>query len=85
MLMLTRRLQVLVDDERYVRLERLAHAQRVSVATLVREAIDAAYPASSPARRRAAQHILSAEPMDVPDIDDLRDELDQLRGSRGRP
>ena len=83
MLMLTRRLQVLIDDERLNRLEREAAHRKVPVSVLVREAIDAAYPVDTAVRRHAAKRILAAHPMPVPDPDELRDELDALRGRRG--
>ncbi len=41
---LTRRLQVLLDEPRWTRLERQARRRGTSVATLVREAIDLAFP-----------------------------------------
>jgi hypothetical protein len=73
-------LQVLVDDERLRRLEAEATRRAVPVAVLVREALDAAYPATIEERRAAAERILAAEPMPVPDVDDLRDELGEARG-----
>lgn len=83
MSMLTRRLQVLIDDDRLDRLEREAARQRVAVSVLVREAIDAAYPAAEPDRQAAIDMILAAEPMEVPEtVDELRAELDDLRGRR---
>ena len=83
MRMLQRRLQVLIDDERYERLHALAADRGVSVGTLVREAIDRGL--ASPDRRRAAAgaRILAAAPMPVPSVDDLLTELDELRGRRG--
>lgn len=81
--MLTRRLQVLIDDERLRRLEAEAARREVPVAVLVREALDAAYPATTEERRAAAERILAAEPMPVPDVDDLRDELGEARGRHG--
>jgi hypothetical protein len=81
--MLTRRLQILIDDERLQRLEREAARRRVSVAVVVRDAIDAAYPLDLSARRAAGDRILGAEPMIVPDPDVLRDELAELRGRHG--
>ena len=83
MSMLQRRLQVLIDDERHERLQALAKERGVSVGTLVREAIDRGL--ASPDRRRetAAARILAAEPMEVPSVDDLIAELDELRGRRG--
>jgi uncharacterized membrane protein len=83
MSMLTRRLQVLIDDERHDRLETEAARRGVPVAVLVREALDAAYPITVAERREAADRILAAEPMSVPSVDDLLSELDVLRGRRG--
>lgn len=83
MSMLTRRLQVLIDDERLDRLEQEAARRRVPVSVLVRDALDAAYPATSAARRAAGERILSAVPMSVPtDPADLVAELDDLRARR---
>jgi hypothetical protein len=81
--MLTRRLQVLIDEERHIRLEAEAARREVPVAVLVREALDAAYPVTVAQRRGAAERILDAEPMPVPDVPGLRDELDELRGRHG--
>jgi hypothetical protein len=83
MSMLVERLQVLIGREQRARLEREAALRGTSVATLVREAIDLAFPPSLPRRRSAADAILDAEPMPAPDLDDLRHELDELRGRRG--
>lgn len=74
---LNRRLQVLVDDDRYARLERQARAQRTSVATIVRQALDLVYPATGDEQRwRAVDRILDAEPIDVGDWDELSDEIE---------
>ena len=82
MSMKTERLQVLIELDQRERLEREAAARGASVATLVREAIDLAFPASG-SRRAAADVILRAAPMQVPDLDELRVELDRVRGRRG--
>ncbi len=79
----SRRLQVLIEDEQWARLEVAASERGVSVATIVREAIDAVLPGNRSARRAAADEILAATPMAVPDPGELRDELDLLRGRRG--
>ncbi len=79
MSMFDRRLQVLIDKDRWSRLESEAGRRGVSVAVLVREAIDERFPTDADERRAAAQAILDAEPMDVPDPGALRDELDSLR------
>jgi hypothetical protein len=81
--MLDRRFQILLDDERYGRLSAEARARGESVAALIREAIDRAYPPVSPTKARAAKRILSAPDMPVPEPADLRRELEELRGRRG--
>lgn len=83
MLMLTRRLQILLDEDRYGRLEREATRRGVPVAVIVREVIDRGLPAGDEARGAAIDAILAAEPMPVPDVPQLLDELEELR-SRGR-
>lgn len=84
MSMLSHRLQVLIDDDRFERLQTEAAQQRVPVAVLVREAIDAAYPATDAARRAAGTAVLDAEPMAVSDeVGALLGELEELRGRRG--
>jgi hypothetical protein len=83
MSMLNRRLQILIDDERLARIEREAARRGVPVAVVVRDALDAAYPLDWATRRSAAERILSAEPMPVPDPAGLRSELEELRGRRG--
>ena len=82
MLMLNRRLQVLLDEDRYARLEQEAAARRVSVATIVREIIDKSLPSTSFERAAAGARILEADPMPVPDVASLREELFELRGRR---
>jgi len=80
---LTRRLQILLDEERHERLVRASRERRQSVGSIVREAIDQALPGDEERRRRAGRAILAAEPMEVPeDPADLRRELDEAR-SRG--
>ena len=82
--MLDRRLHVLLDDERFERLARLAEERSVSVGALVRRAIDVAYPAGGARRSAAAAAILEARPGPSPMLDDLRTELEELR-RRGLP
>jgi hypothetical protein len=79
MSMLDRRLQVLIDEDRWSRLDREASRRRVPVAVLVREAIDERFPSDLDARRAALQAILDAEPTDVPEPEDLRRELEAIR------
>lgn len=79
---MSRRLQLLLDEDRYTRVARAAREQRVSVATVIRDAIDTSLPPGGRRQRAAARVILDAEPMEVPDVDDLLGELDELRGGR---
>lgn len=65
--MLTRRTQVLLDDERYTRLERRARETNRSVGAVIREAIDHAFPARAMTREEALEHFLTAPPLDGPD------------------
>lgn len=76
----TRRLQVLIEEAQWQRLEDIATTRGVSVASLVRDAIETSLPGGSVERHAAAQAVLDAEPMAVPDPQRLRRELDDLRG-----
>ncbi|MEX2554457.1 MAG: antitoxin [Actinomycetota bacterium] len=80
--MLERRLQILLDEERYRRVADQARRRGVSVARVIREAIDASIPGTGSKRSAAARRILEAQPMPVPEVAALRDELDDLRGRR---
>lgn len=83
-IMLDRRLQILLDQKRHDRLVAVARARGVSVATVVREAIDRGLSAPDDRRRAAAARLLDDAPdMPVPDVDALRAELDAVRGRRG--
>lgn len=73
------RVQILLDDARHARIEDEAARRKVSVATVVREAIDRAFPEASGRRRAAGARILAAQPMAVPDPDQLREELGAIR------
>jgi hypothetical protein len=56
----------------------------VAMAVLVREAIDATYPAGDDDRRAAADDILAAVPMEVPDDPaDLKREIADTRSRWG--
>jgi hypothetical protein len=83
-MLLTRRLHVLLDESRWHRLETEADRRGVAMAVLVREAIDAAYPAGDDDRRAAADDILAAVPMEVPDDPaDLKREIADTRSRWG--
>ena len=77
MCMLTHRLQLLLDDERYERVHTLARQRGTSVAAVIREALDRGLPATQRRRSAAARRILAAAPMPV---GNLLTELDDLRG-----
>lgn len=79
---LEHRLQILLDDERHQRIMQVARERGVSVATVVREAIDRGVSNPDARRRAAGQRILAAADMPVPDVAELRRELDDLRGRR---
>ena len=76
------RLQILLDADRHARLVAVAQERGVSVATVVREAIDRGLPAPDTRRRAAARRLLEADPMPVPDPGALSAELADLRGRR---
>lgn len=79
---MSRRLQLLLDEERYDRVAAAARMQRVSVAAVIRDAIDASLPASGQGRAAAGAVILAADPMDVPEPEALVRELEELRARR---
>jgi hypothetical protein len=79
-MVLDHRLQILLDDERHRRISAVARERGVSVATVVREAIDRGLAGGESSRREAGRRVLEAQPMDVPDLEELRTELDALRG-----
>lgn len=82
--MLSRRMQILIDEERYERLAEESRRRKVSVAEIIRESIDIALPPRWSDRVTAGAAILDAESMEVPaSIADLKAELDELRGRRG--
>ena len=80
--MLERRLQILLDDARYRRLTTAARERGTSVAAVVRDAIDLAFPADLAKKRAALEAILAAEPMPVPDVEELKDEIAEGRSRR---
>jgi hypothetical protein len=82
---LTRRLQVLLDEERFARLERRAQQTGASVGALVRRAIDETYPPPfDQDAAAAAESFLAADPMPVDDWDIMkRDMRDSMWGGPG--
>ena len=73
---LDRRVQLLLDEARYRKVAREARRRHVSVAAVIRDAIDD-LPAEADRRRAAIAEILAADPMPLPvDPADLRREID---------
>jgi hypothetical protein len=77
--MLEHRLQILIDDERHRRITAAARDRGVSVAAVVREAIDRGLATSTTRRRAAGQRLLEAPDMPLPEPHELREELEDLR------
>jgi hypothetical protein len=74
---LERRVHILLDEPRYRRVTHEAERRGVSVAAVIRDAIDR-LPADVDLRRSAVIQILAAAPMPVPaDPSELRREVDR--------
>jgi hypothetical protein len=82
MSMLEHRLQILLDEERHSRITSVARERGISVAAVVREAIDRGVADPSDRRRAAGRRLLEAPDMAVPEPGELRDELETLRARR---
>ncbi|MEO7196943.1 MAG: antitoxin [Solirubrobacterales bacterium] len=81
-MLMNRRLQILIDDGRHERLTTIAAERGVSVAAVVREAIDRGLPDLADRRRKAGRRLLDSADMSVPEPPELLDELERLRGRR---
>jgi len=81
---MSRRLQILLDEERYERVAAIAAVRQISVAAVIRDAIDRSLAEPDDRRRAAAaRDILNAPPMDVPErVEDLVAELNEIRSRR---
>lgn len=79
---LTHRMQILLDEEQYDRLSRRARAEGRSVGALIREAVDHMWTGVDADKAAALEAILAGEPMHVGSPEELKLELDELRGSR---
>jgi predicted DNA-binding protein len=78
---LTRRTQLLLDDELHERLRRIAAERGVSLGALIREAIDEKLARVQDARAEAAERLLAADPMPVDDWPVMKEEI--LEGRYG--
>lgn len=81
---MSRRLQILLDEERYERVAAIATVRQISVAAVIRDAIDRSLAEPDDRRRAAAaRDILNAAPMEVPErVEDLLAELNEVRSRR---
>lgn len=76
---LDRRVHLLLDEPRHAKLVIEAKRRNVSVAEVIRDAIDR-LPSDADLRRAAIHRILAAPPVDLPvDPRDLRREIDHER------
>jgi hypothetical protein len=80
---LERRVHLLLDEPRYRKVSSEARRRRVSVAAVIRDAIDQ-LPARADLRKRAIEQILAAESMPLPtEPAALRRELDDAHERPG--
>lgn len=79
---MTHRLQLLLDEEQYQRLLSRSEAEGRSMGAIVREAIDLVWVGDDTRKRSAADAILAASPMPVPEPEELRVEREDARAGR---
>lgn len=73
---LERRVQILLDEPQYARLEREARRRGGSVASVIRDAVDRLLPpGSTMSRSEAGDLLLAAEPIDVGDWAEAKEDL----------
>ncbi len=78
---LTRRTQLLLDDDLHERLRQVAAERGISLGALIREAIDEKLSSTQQARAEAAARLLAEEPMPVDDWPIMKKEM--LEGRYG--
>lgn len=72
---LTRRTQLLLDDDLHRRLREIASQRGISIGALIREAIDEKLSGVQETRAQAIDELLAAEPMPVDDWPVMKREL----------
>ncbi|MEL4359047.1 MULTISPECIES: hypothetical protein [unclassified Luteococcus] len=70
MAVLERRLQLLLDEQRYARVAEEATRRGASVATVIRDAIDLAYPSGYEVRVQSVRNLLASADGEPADLDD---------------
>ncbi len=81
---LTRRTQLLLDDELHQRLRETAAQRGVSMGALIREAVEEKLARTQDARAQAIQELLDAEPMPVEDWPVMKREMIEDMNADGR-
>ena len=76
---LERRVQVLLDEDRYQQAVATARERGVSVGQVVRDALDASLGSDARRRSRALALILEAEHVPMPDVEELKREIAEGR------
>lgn len=71
-----------MEEERFARIAEEAERRGVSVAEVIRDAVERVLPDGAGRRGELWRQIQAAPRMRVPDPADLRTELDELRGGR---
>jgi|HubBroStandDraft_2_1064218.scaffolds.fasta_scaffold27702_4 hypothetical protein len=72
---LTRRTQLLLDDDLHQRLRKIAAERGISLGALIREAIDEKLASAQDDRAKAIDELLAAEPMPVDDWPVMKQEI----------
>jgi predicted DNA-binding protein len=72
---LTRRTQLLLDDDLHKRLREIAAQRGISMGALIREAIEEKLAGMQDARSKAFARLLEAEPMPVDDWPVMKQEI----------
>lgn len=85
MAIMTRRLQILIDEDRFRRLAQVADDRGASVATLVRAALDRAYALDDADSSEAAEWFLARPPADLGDWDAAKELVDESSERFPRP
>lgn len=73
---LTRRLQVLLDEGRFAHLERVAEQRGSTIAAIVRDALDLAYPSDGLTHDVAAERFLARPPIELGSWEDAKREIE---------